>query len=163
MTNATAHHAMHQQPWLRHFNPRTEFKRDGVNWFPLMDPRWLVLADAARNTLGVAVHISGHPRALGRRMGRDAQTRHNVERWGTVQAGDVFVEGVYTREQAEHVVTVLLEVGFTGVGVYPDWTNNQGKRQVGFHADVRKADLSTWGYVNGQEVSLEKALEAVPK
>ena len=56
-------------------------------------------------------------------------------------------------------------MGFTGIGVYPQWVNKKGETQVGFHLGVRpnrKMDKpATWGYFNGKEVSLEHALNQV--
>ena len=51
-------------------------------------------------------------------------------------------------------------LNFTGIGLYPQWKLN-GKQRPGLHLDVREGKLSKWGYVDGEFVSIEKAIETL--
>ena len=83
----------------------------------------------------------------------------------SVLAVDCFVSGVYGRAQVENVVHEAKKLGFTGIGIYPGWNNNKGEKQCGFHLGVRPTrkmgDPATWGYMNGEFVSLMKALRTI--
>ncbi len=118
-----------------------------------VSPRLKVLLDVLRFQLGAAIQISGSSQALGRRTGK-SQSEHNVELWGQVLAADVFIDGIHTCQEADMVVTLATRLGFTGIGVYSDTTNNQGQRQVMFHLGVRPTrkmgDPATWGRVHGK-------------
>lgn len=131
-----------------------------------MAPRLLILLDVLRFRLRSEIHISGNEAALGRELGPLSQSEHNVDVWGEVLAVDCFVSGVYFQEQAEAVVAEATQLGFTGIGIYPDWKNNTGERQVGFHLGVRPTkrmgDPATWGFKNDEFVSLMAALRAIP-
>jgi hypothetical protein len=112
--------------------------------------------------MGVPVSISLAPGAVGRNFGPDVDSQHNFDRWGEVRAVDVFVEGVDSKAQASRVLDIATSVGFTGVGVYPDWKNNDGDPQVGFHLDVREVREmgvpAMWGRLGQDYVSAEFAL-----
>ena len=150
-----------KQPHLQHFIP-LEFGK----WYEHMSPRQLVMLDVLRHRLGTSIEISAHPKALGRMLGEESESAHNIDFWGEVKASDCFVKGVYFRAQALNVVKLATEVGFTGIGVYPHWTNNAGKTQPGFHFDTRPnrsmGSPATWGFFAGKQVSLEVALNQIP-
>lgn len=148
---------------LEHFM-QEEFRE----WSDDMSPRLTVMLDVLRHMSGHAIMISGSEYALGRNLGRGDQSAHNVDEWGQVLAADVFVAGVYNREQAEHVVDLARKIGFTGIGVYSDTTNNKGERQVMFHFDVRPTEAmgqpATWGRVNGSyNYTLMAAIQSLPR
>lgn len=147
---------------MQHFT-RKEFR----GWYDQMSPRLVTMLDVFRFVIKNPVHISLAEGAIGRELGRHNRTKHNVDLWGEVRAIDFFVEGVETEAEARMVFNTLRWLGFTGVGVYPEWTNNKGKKQVGFHADVRHdrdmGDPATWGKINGGWVSAEQALESMRK
>ena len=147
------------EPRLHYFKP-AEFNRAGINYWPKMCPRLLVLMDVLRLQLGSAIHISAHDKAIGRTTGT---SQHNYKRYGQVRALDFFVAHIDTRGAAEAVVDTMRKLGFTGIGVYPQWRNNSGVQQVGFHGDTREGPAGEWGYMDGQFVSLMKALPAVGK
>lgn len=140
-----------------HYTPE-EFQ----GWHDRLSPRLLAFLDSFRHRLGVRVRISAAAGAVGRNLGPDVDSRHNFDKWGEVQAADVFVEGVHNRAQAARVIDTAVSVGFTGVGVYPDWKNNQGELQVGFHLDVRgdrsMGDPAMWGRLDSDYVSIDFAL-----
>lgn len=135
-------------------------------WWYQMSPRLLTMLDLLRYRLGSAIDISKADEALGRELGPDKQSEHNVDLWGEVLAVDCFVSGVYFRAQAEAVVDEAKKLGFTGIGVYPGWKNNKGEQQVGFHLGVRPTrkmgNPSLWGYIGKKEVSLMNAIQKIP-
>ena len=161
MTNATVGAMMGNQVQLYHFKP-PEFNRGGTNWYSDMSPRLLVLLDVYRTMWGLPVSISGHNKAVGRCLGRDNTTQHNIERWGEVRAVDCFPSGMEPTSVAD-AVQLADEIGFTGIGLYPQWRNNKGEVQPGLHLDVRSdrrpGDPATWGYLNGEWVSINDAIE----
>lgn len=136
-------------------------------WYGDMSVRLLVMLDVLRHWVGSPISISPVKGALGRNQGLNSESAHNVDRWGEVLAADVFIKGVYLRSQADAVVEAAKKIGFTGIGVYPDWVNAKGETQVGFHFDVRPTrdpnNPAAWGRVNGHWVSIESALNHIPK
>lgn len=142
---------------LRHFS-EDEF-RD--SW-PHMSLRLLFLMDALRHQWGASITISPVTGALGRRNGASDPTQHNIDRWGEVRAADVFLAGMDCRNTANRAVGLAMRTGFTGIGIYPDWSPSPG-----MHLDVRitaePGDPALWGMLddgNGQyQVHLEDALE----
>ena len=162
MTNATARHLMGKQVHLHWFKP-AEFNRGGQNWYPMISPYLLVLLDVARTMHGRPVYVSGHNRAVGRFDGRNNDSQHNFDRWDEVRGIDLFFEGSGEPGAVEFIADMLDEIGFTGIGLYPQWRNNQGEIRPGFHVDVRSdrrpGDPATWGYLNGEFVTLADAIE----
>ena len=146
--------------YAQHFS-QEEFR----DWADDMSPRLVTMLDVLRFRLGSAIEISGSEYALGRNLGRNELSEHNVDHWGEVLAVDCFIRGVYSRQQAEAVVYEAEEIGFTGIGVYSDTRNNQGQGQVMFHLGVRPNELmgspATWGRVNGEYTSLMAAVQSL--
>ena len=132
-------------------------------WWNEMSPRLLTMLDLLRYRLGSPIEISKAKGSVGRQDETDSE--HNVSKWGSVLAVDVFVSGVYGHEQVWSVVEEATRLGFTGIGIYPDWRNNKGDKQCGFHLGVRPnrrmGDSATWGQLNGKYCSLMKALRAI--
>lgn len=137
---------------------KSEFRE----WYNQMSPRLTTMLDILRHQTGLVIEISGHPDALGRNMGPDAKTCHNVDKWGWVLAVDCFVGKNTTYRDAKMIFNTAKAIGFTGIGIYPFWTNNQGHRQCGFHFDVRPTekmgDPASWGKIGDGWVSAEEAL-----
>lgn len=135
-------------------------------WADDMSPRLVTMMDVLRFMSGHPIEISLSPHALGRELGRNAESAHNIDHWGEVLAMDGFVSGVYYREQAEGIVDLARKIGFTGIGVYTDTRNNRGEDQVMFHFDVRPTrnmgDPATWGRVGGKYTSLIAAIQSLP-
>lgn len=135
-------------------------------WADDMSPRLVTMMDVLRFMCGHPIEISASPYALGRELGRDSQSTHNVGHWGEVLAADFFVAGVHYREQAEGIVDLMRKIGFTGIGVYTDTRNNRGQAQVMFHGDVRPTaqmgDPASWGRVKREYCSLMKAIQSLP-
>ena len=118
-----------EAPPLRYFTP-AEFGE----WWPLMSPDLLLKLDEFRARLGVPVMISPAPGALGRHLG-SSLSQHNVDMWGEVRAADVMPLGA----DLQTAYRVAREVGFHGIGLYPDW-----KPHPGLHLDVRPGPLALW-------------------
>jgi len=154
---------------LTHFFKRSEFDRNGENWYDLYDPRWLVLIDAFRLRTGKC-SLSPHPRALGRRDGVNDRTGydgHNIDKHGFVMAGDVFPhmpEGSVEYVDAYNSVRYAKKVGFTGIGLYPEWRKD-GLRRFGLHLDTRRtvspSHPATWGFIDGKFIDIETALNTL--
>jgi len=141
---------------LRYFKPH-EFR----GWWDSMGPDLLVLLDRFRASLsvltndpgGVPIIISPHPRAIGRHDGPDGTSQHNVDKWGEVRAVDVMP--MLGRRHRRNAVGIAIDVGFTGVGVYPDW-----EPRWGLHLDTRHADLATWSGIKIWDREKQKVVQA---
>ena len=146
--------------YAQHFS-QEEFRE----WGEEMSPRLVTMLDVLRFRLGSAIEISASDAALGRNLGRDKLSEHNVDHWGEVLAVDCFISGVYSRQQAEGVAHEATAIGFTGIGVYSDTHNNRGEEQVMFHLGVRpNEDMgspATWGRVDHDYTSLMAAIQSI--
>ncbi len=124
----------------------SEFDRGDDNWFNMMDQRLLVLLDVFRYRWGMAVQISPAGGSLGRHLGPLADSDHNLDRWPYVYAADVMPKGMDTRANAQRAVQIAVDVGFTAIGLYPDW-----KPHPGLHLSTRPSREpgapATWGGV----------------
>lgn len=153
---------------LSYFFKKHEFERNGENWYDLYDPRWIVLIDVFRLQTGIC-RLSPNPEALGRRDGvnpsKSGYNAHNIDKHGVVKAGDTF-PNIFVRENEilsiHHCFLTAKNIGFTGIGIYPQWKLN-GIRRCGMHLDVRDnqapGNPATWGYVDGKFVSINKAFD----
>ena len=140
---------------LDHFDRKTEFIRNNRNWFPLISKELLVKLDLLRYRWGSGIHISLNEDAIGRELGQDDDSKHNFDKWGEVLAIDVFPERKGTANQDAlnaYFFQLAKECGFRGIGFYPEWTMQKGKKLLkgGFHLDVRRdrkaGDPASWGY-----------------
>jgi hypothetical protein len=157
------------QPHLYHFRSwefvRADKYGNPIQWWDQMSPRLLVMIDILRYRHGALIEVSQHDRAIGRQLGTDNGSQHNIDRHGEVRAIDLMFPHVKTQADAERLVRQAKECGFTGIGIGPFWTPH-----FGMHLDCRHerqpGTPATWGYVlnNGKQitVSLEDALEAMP-
>lgn len=123
---------------LKYFKP-SEFGQ----WWPMMSTDLLLKLDQFRDEIGRPIQISPAPGAVGR-IGT-GNSRHNVTRWGEVQAVDVMFPGA-TMDDIKGYYEIARQI-FGGVGVYPDW-----KPEPGMHVDVRPGH-ATWSgaLVNGKQ------------
>jgi hypothetical protein len=146
--------------YAQHFDAE-EFRE----WSDDMSARLITMLDVLRFKLGSPIEISASEYALGRNLGRNELSEHNVDEWGEVLAVDCFIGGVYNRAQAEAVVYEAEGIGFTGIGVYSDTRNNQGQEQVMFHLGVRPTEMmgrpATWGRVDHDYTSLIAAIQSI--
>ena len=136
------------------------------DWSDEMSPRLLTMLDVLRYKLGRRVIISPAEGSLGRNLGRDDMSAHNIDHWGEVLAADFFVDGAMHRSAVEDVSHKMRLIGFTGIGVYSDTHYLDGPHPM-FHGDVRpNEDMgkpATWGRVNGKYTSMIAAIQAVEK
>lgn len=131
-------------PKLYYFS-NWEFHRNREQWIDRVDRRLLVMLDLLRFKWGKPINVSSHPDAVGRYKG-SSLSQHNIAQWGNVRAVDIIPNGIRTYDDAYSFYMLAIELGFTGVGFYPDWEPSPG-----FHVDVRY-DVQpgypvTWGYV----------------
>jgi hypothetical protein len=127
-----------------------------IDWSNDMDRRLLVLLDGARSMWGNAIRISNADGSIGRLAG---SSRHSLAQWGSVMAVDVVPAGIKSRADAERFYYMAKQIGFGGIGCYPEW--NQG---VGFHLDSRGCEPykpACWGVVGGSYVSLHETFNSM--
>lgn len=135
---------------LRYFSA-SEF---GAYW-PLMNVELLAKLDAFREALGYPVAISQAAGAIGRPIigGGQAESGaekswHNYAIHGEIMAIDVhpLPPGGATADERQRWYNVAKQVGFTGIGIYPDWN------RPGMHLDVRTdrtaSNPATWAGVS---------------
>lgn len=129
------------KPTLRHFSP-LEFGA----WWPLMSNDLLLKLDEFRERWGGPVSISRASGAIGRDDEPDDTSQHNPIRWGEVRAVDVIPSDMDTPGDRQRAFEIARDVGFTGIGVYPDWSPSPG-----LHLDVRSdrepGDPAVWAGV----------------
>ena len=146
--------------YAQHFSAE-EFRE----WSDDMSARLVTMLDVLRFKLGSPIAVSASDYALGRELGRNELSEHNIDEWGEVLAVDCFISGVYNRAQAEAVAHEAEGIGFTGIGVYSDTHNNRGEEQVMFHLGVRpNEDMgspATWGRISGKYTSLIAAVQSL--
>lgn len=138
------------RPLNLYYFGRGEFERGGVNWFDRMDPRLLVLLDSFRHQWGKKVVISPHPAAIGRELGPTRLSDHNVDLHGAVLGIDVMPEGMRTQMTVNAAVRIARSVGFTAIGVYPDWQPAAGLH-LGTRTGRHPTDPAVWGAVRGDD------------
>jgi len=134
------------RPTLKYFTA-SEF---GL-WWPLMNSDQLLKLDAFREAWGAPVMLSPAQGGIGRED--DSNSQHNVTLWGEVRATDIMPEGMNTAADRSRAVAIARAVGFTGIGIYPDW-----QPRAGLHLDVREPEtpghIATWAGLkdhNGQQ------------
>ena len=141
---------------MQYFTP-AEFRE----WYSLMSPRLLTLLDVLRFTLNKPIVISPNKDALGRRLGPNEMSCHNIDVHGEVLAADFFCPWIRHEDEVRHVFNTMRDLGFTGIGVYAD-TQYGGKFCPMFHGDVRPTEKmgipATWGRVKGKYVSINEAI-----
>jgi len=123
-------------------------------WFEHMDSGFLNTLNLFRHRLGYGVSISYAEGALGR-YGGNSYSRHNIERWLSLCVADIMPE----IHEPDRWIRIAKEVGFTGIGYYPDWHPRAGLHvdtRYGVHPDSTK--VATWGRIGYRYVSLNKAL-----
>lgn len=136
---------------MKYFKPY-EFGK----WWLSMSPDLLQKLDAFREEWGAPVRISPHPDALGRHLGVEHLSQHNIDRWGEVRAVDIFPKGMDTVEDMSRAYDIARRVGFTGIGIYTDT-----KPSNMMHLDVRTnkpvGKPAKWSRIAGVYNSIERA------
>lgn len=111
-------------------------------WFPVMNVDLLNKLDALREAWGDPIIISPALGSIGRTypLGHsNYNSRHNVTKYNEVQAIDIMpliktIDGVrgLAPFELKMIYNMAVDVGFTGIGVYPNWLPH-----AGLHVDVR--------------------------
>ncbi|NRB42683.1 MAG: hypothetical protein HRU20_30145 [Pseudomonadales bacterium] len=128
-------------------------------FYDQLNPDLLVSLNLFREWWGAPVHISPLADGVGRYLGADKDSQHNIDKWGQVNAVDFFPEGLKTESDIKRAYDLAKKAGFSGIGLYTDTTRN-GKKAIMMHGDVR-ADKSainpaTWARVNGVYVGIRQ-------
>lgn len=147
------------RPLSLYYFGRHEFERGGVSWFDRMDPRLLVLLDSFRHQWGSKVVISPHPAAIGRELGATQLSDHNVDLHGRVHGIDVMPADMRTQLAVNQAVRIARRVGFTAIGVYPDWRPHAGLH-LGTRPGNHPKDPALWGAVRRDERQVYVDLDA---
>lgn len=72
---------------------------------------------------------------------------------------DVMPEHMTDKATVRRAIRIAKEVGFTGIGIYPDWLPSPG-----LHLDVRPTDrIATWGAVKDDGVQVYVSLNQALK
>lgn len=137
---------------LRHFKPR-EFR----GWWDLMSPRLLVCIDRFREIWGARVDVSPVDGALGRRLGPDAMSGHNVDRWGVVEAVDLFPRGMDTPDDMARAYDCARRAGATGIGFYTD-TKPSNMIHLDTRPDRSAKNPRLWSRVDGEYLAIEAVM-----
>jgi hypothetical protein len=85
-----------------------------------MSPRLLQCIDLFRTYWGNRCVVSPNPDALGRRLGPDAMSGHNIDRWGLVEAVDLFPLHMDEPEDLARAYSCARSACATGIGLYTD-------------------------------------------
>ena len=142
-----------QQVRLNYFKA-SEFNQThlgGENWWLHMSLDLLYRLDALRGFWGEPITINQVLGAIGRRD--DSNSDHNFNKWGEVRGVDVNID-IESNAMIQVFIGQAKQVGFNAIGFYPD-SNSKF-----FHLGVRnQSNVSTWGRVDGEYVTLNEALE----
>ena len=103
-------------------------------WYPLMNNEFLFMLDDFRREVGEPVYISPALGSLGRPDAPNSQHFPNPE----IRAADLM-----SKAPLEKLYSAARTVGFTGIGLYPDWQPDHG-----IHVDNRSnrsaSNPATW-------------------
>lgn len=120
-------------------------------WWPYMDAGFLRALDEFRHRLGYRIMISPAPGSLGRVTG-STTSQHHVSH-GAVKAADIMPFKVIrgqrmglALDELQRAFNIAVGVGFTGIGVYPDWSPYPGMH-VDLRADRAPGEPATWSRV----------------
>jgi len=126
-------------------------------WFPLMSDQLLSALDEffyEVERVGGIAYVSPASGSLGRYLGDDKHSQHNIDFHGEIRAADIMIEGI-TLDDAYSIARQLRL--FSGIGVYPQWTPAPG-----LHLDVRETrspeSPALWARIDGQYVSISQAV-----
>ena len=127
-------------------------------WYYNLNPVLKIKLDDLRDEWKTKIYISSAPGAVGRHLGPNNLSQHNIDKWPTVNAVDVLPNGLENVSDAYRFFKLAKKVGFTGIGFYPFW-----RPYPGFHLDVRATDIvATWGSIEvGEYVGIQTAFNAV--
>lgn len=139
---------------MRYFKV-SEFFRGGISWYEYMSFDLLDRLDEFRLHWGNPVSISPHDDSVGRQLGSQSKSYHNIDRHGEVKAVDVMPFEMNDSVSAIEAIRLARHVGFYGIGLYPDWRIGEHSRP-GLHLDIRPFDqYRDWGaYRNAEGIQV---------
>lgn len=118
-------------------------------WFPIMDTEFLIMLDDFRREVGQPVYVSPAPGSLGRPDDIGSQHLPNP----LLNAADLM-----SAAPLETLHSAALKIGFTGIGLYPDW-----KPDHGIHLDTRTDrspnNPATWSAFNSFDITLGRTTQ----
>jgi len=122
-------------------------------WYPLMNNEFLFMLDDFRREVGEPVYISPALGSLGRPDSLSSQHFPNPE----IRAADLM-----SKAPLEKLYAAALKVGFTGIGLYPDWQPDHGIH-VDNRTDRQPHAPATWSAFknlagNQEYTGIQKAL-----
>jgi len=122
--------------WKPKYYLESEFR----GWYYDIDIALLYLIDKFREEWGAPVLISPASGSIGRRVSDPTKpgwtSQHNIVNHGKVKAIDLMPTGMDTPADRERAYEIARQVGFTGIGIYPDW-----RPRAGIHVDIRADKL----------------------
>lgn len=148
---------------LRFFKPAEFWREDKyhnpVNWYEKTHPKLLYAIDLLRwrwsDYCGddTPIRISPHGQAIGRQLGHDSVSDHNIDRWGLVRGIDLMPVGLSSAQDAAVLRALAVECGIDAIGIYPDWAPAPGIH-VGIRPERDPGDPALWGAIrqNGEQV-----------
>jgi len=104
-------------------------EREFRGYYHDCNPRLLISLDLFRFHWGDVVDVSEEEGAIARFD--ESESQHNVNKWGEVRAIDVKPRNLITKDDLQHAFSIAKKVGFTGIGLYPEWSD------PGLHLDIR--------------------------
>lgn len=125
------------------------------------------MLDIFRRLTGRCI-ISPHPLAIGRMSyPKRPGSMHIFKEDIGVRAIDVFPNDDPDDRRCKGSPYAVVEkwiraaekIGFTGIGLYPEWTLDNETR-IGFHLDLRDEPFQ-WGYLQGKQVTLDQAFNTL--
>ena len=137
----------HEEPkfHLYYFKPHEFGKTDhrDKDWWPYMYLRTLICLDVFRGMWGAPVHVSKNNGALGRNLGEDSGSDHNVDKWGSVRGVDVFPSGIGSKQDYRDAIDAARKAGFSAIGIYPNWS--RPGMHLGTRVSTTPENPATWG------------------
>ena len=124
-------------------------------WYESLSADLKEKLDSLRSEWNAPIYVSKANGAIGRKD--DSNSYHNINKHGCVMAVDIFPRYCYSADDVRRFRKIAEQVGFTGIGVYPNWSGG-----IGFHVDVRKQDyISSWSRVNRHYRSFEYGVKYI--
>jgi len=124
-------------------------------WYEQLNPDLLAAMNRFRELWGAPVLVSQADGAVGRRLGADNTSQHNIDHWGHVNGVDMFPAGMNTPDDMRRAQRLATQAGFTGIGLYTDTSRPM------LHGDVRSnksvGSPALWSRVAGQYLAINEA------
>lgn len=120
-------------------------------WADRLAPEQEFALSLLRARWGRPIHVSPVEGAVGRNLGPNAGSWHNIDNHGEVYATDLFPEGLRDASDVLRFKRLATECGFTGIGFYSRWSWPSKGLVGGFHVDTRTDTMplepALWGQI----------------